>query len=157
MKEKAYSALASVYEDFMDEALLEEWKAYLLTLLKTYSPGKTGLDVACGSGIFTRAEAENGYKVTGVDVSEEMLAAAQEKAIEKRLNIRFLKEDMTKLSSFEKVDFITVVNDGINYIEPKKRVKTFKNFYKCLKKGGVLLFDFSAKYSQRLQIIAIKK
>lgn len=146
MKEKAYSALASVYEDFMDEALLEEWKAYLLTLLKTYSPGKTGLDVACGSGIFTRAEAENGYKVTGVDVSEEMLAAAQEKAIEKRLNIRFLKEDMTKLSSFEKVDFITVVNDGINYIEPKKRVKTFKNFYKCLKKGGVLLFDFSTKY-----------
>ena len=130
MKEKAYSALASVYEDFMDEALLEEWKAYLLTLLKTYSPGKTGLDVACGSGIFTRAEAENGYKVTGVDVSEEMLAAAQEKAIEKRLNIRFLKEDMTKLSSFEKVDFITVVNDGINYIEPKKRVKTFKNFDK---------------------------
>ena len=75
---------------------------------------------------------ENGYKVTGVDVSEEMLAAAQEKAIEKRLNIRFLKEDMTNLSSFEKVDFITIVNDGINYIEPKKRVKTFKNF--CTKK-----------------------
>ena len=146
MKQKAYSALASVYEDFIDKAILDKWSDYLLSLLSTYSHGKSGLDVACGSGIFTRLEAENGYNVTGIDISEEMLISAQEKATEKKLNIAFLLEDMTKLSSFQKVDFITVVNDGLNYIEPQKRVKTFKNFYRCLKKDGVLLFDFSTKY-----------
>ena len=39
--------------------------------------GKTLLDVGCGGGIFSEAMAERGAKVTGIDPSEELIAAAR--------------------------------------------------------------------------------
>lgn len=146
MNNQAYSALASVYEDFMDEELLKNWEDYLDNMLRTESAGKTGLDIACGSGIFTRALYKRGYSVTGIDISEEMLSVAEEKCLAEKANIRFLMQDMKNLKVFEKVDFITVVNDGLNYIQPNDLKKTFSAFFKALKNNGVLLFDFSTAY-----------
>ena len=39
--------------------------------------GKTLLDVGCGGGLFSEAMAERGAKVTGIDPSEELIAAAR--------------------------------------------------------------------------------
>lgn len=60
------------------------------------------LDVACGTGAYTRALAELGYQVTGVDFEEAMIQAAQNKA---RLQDfphppRFLQGDMRCLEDF---------------------------------------------------------
>lgn len=146
MRKTAYSALARVYEDFLEKDLQEKWEAYLLGLISRYASGKTCADVACGSGILTRALKRNGYDVVGVDVSEEMLTVAQEKAGKEGLNIPFVLQDMQALSLLKKPDFITVVNDGLNYVRPDKLTATFKRFKKNLKKGGVLFFDFSTRY-----------
>ncbi|RCJ16096.1 methyltransferase type 11 [Nostoc sp. ATCC 43529] len=76
---KEYDRLASVYD--------RRWKKYIsntLSFLKTWaeiSPLDTVLDVACGTGEFENLLlTENStLKIVGVDISEEMLAIAQEK------------------------------------------------------------------------------
>ena len=51
------------------------------------------------------------------------LLSAQEKSYKEKLNIKYLKGDMKSLKALNKVDFITVINDGINYIENKYLLK----------------------------------
>ena len=55
----------------------------LIKQVETYGiEGKKLLDLACGTGELSIRLAEEGYDVTGVDLSSDMLAVAREKAIE---------------------------------------------------------------------------
>ena len=146
MSGKAYSVLADIYDALTDEELYIKWKNRVLEVLAAYPRFKRGLDVACGSGFFTVAEKKAGYSVTGVDFSREMLEKAQENALKENLSINFIESDMSELKVFEKVDFITVVNDGVNYVSDEKLKKAFSKFYNALNDGGVLYFDFSTAY-----------
>lgn len=146
MTNKPYSALATVYEGVMLKNDYDVWGEYLISLLAEHSKGKNGLDMACGSGYFTRVMKRSGYLVDGVDLSEEMLNEAVGLSRKEGLNLQFRKGDMSTYKNFKKVDFITVVNDGINYIPQEKLLKTFKNFYSLLNGNGVLIFDISSEY-----------
>jgi len=75
-----YSELASYYDK------IYWWKDYaqevdfLLKVLRRYGVrGKRILEVACGTGNHTKLLAATGYRVTGVDVSDDMLAIARRK------------------------------------------------------------------------------
>ncbi len=142
----AYSVLANVYEYLICDCDYDKWSQYVLEKLAQYNDGVSGVDLACGSGFFTRNLAKAGYIVVGVDISQEMLLNAQQVATSQGLNINFLKMDISKLKLFEKVDFATVINDGINYIPQEKLLKTFKTINSNLKKGGIFFFDFSSEY-----------
>lgn len=52
-------------------------------------------DLACGTGNITIPLAKRGYDMTGVDISEDMLNIAREKA--DGLDILFLHQSMTDL------------------------------------------------------------
>ncbi len=142
---KAYSVLSKIYDRLMQDVQIN-WAKHIVELLNVNAKGHTGLDLACGSGYFTRAIKRNGYDVTGVDISPEMLTLAQELSAKERLNINYLNQDISKLKVFKKVDFLTIINDGINYIDPQSLKKAFKAFYAALVTGGVLIFDFSSEY-----------
>ena len=142
----SYTALSKFYEEIIYDDNYKNWMQFILKTVKDNALGNKGLDVACGSGILTRLLKKSGFDVTGIDISQDMLNVALQKSYQEKLNIKYLKEDMKTLKSFEKVDFITVINDGLNYVENKYLLKTFKNFYNCLKKGGVLIFDVSSLY-----------
>ena len=55
-------------------------------------------DLACGTGNITIPLAKRGYDMTGVDISEDMLNIAREKA--DGLDILFLNQSMTDLDLF---------------------------------------------------------
>ena len=143
---KPYENLSKYYEDIINDKEYQDFLNLILNKVKKYSPLINGVDCACGSGLFSRKLKENGFNVVGVDISEEMLQVAKAKSDSLKLNVKYLKQDMKNLKTFEKVGFISVVNDGINYINNLEVKKAFKSFNKCLIKGGFLIFDISTEY-----------
>ena len=144
-----YSVLARFYNNLIEDEDYKRYAKYVAKIIGEYSKCKTGIDAACGSGTITRELKRIGYDVLGVDISEEMLKTAKEITIKERLNVQYLKQDITALKTFNKVGFITCINDGLNYVKSKDLLKTFKSFNKCLLKGGVLVFDVSTEYKMQ--------
>ena len=142
----SYSNLSKFYEKIILDKEYEKWVQSTVLLLKKYVNFGEGIDCACGSGIFTRALKRAGYDVIGVDISNDMLSQAVKNNAKYKVNIEYQLQDIKNLKSFKKVDFITVFNDGLNYVSQGELVKTFKNFKKSLKNNGVLIFDFSSEY-----------
>lgn len=142
---KSYSAIGGVFEYLNSDCDYPKWSQYLIKTLKDKNVGVEGVDVGCGNGYFTRALYKAGYSVKGMDISSEMLSTAIELARKEGVCSEFLTGDITKLRLCGKVDFITAVNDCINYVPQNKLLSTFKGVYSNLKKGGVFLFDISSE------------
>ncbi len=142
-KQSAYVHLAKWFEYLNDDCGYENWSQYLILQLSAY-PVKTGLDVGCGGGFFTRALNKAGYLTTGMDVSAQMLSYAQEQALKEGVRGEYLLGDITKTKLPKRFDFVTAVNDCFNYIPAEKLRAAFKNVGGALKKGGVFLFDVSS-------------
>ena len=143
-KKEAYSHLAKWFEYLNDDCDYENWSQYLILKLKGF-PLTAGLDVGCGGGWFTRAFQRQGYQMTGLDVSPEMLDFAQETAMKQGVRSQYLLGDISKLKLPQRFDFAMAINDCINYIPKTKLRAALKNVRGGLKKGGIFLFDISSK------------
>lgn len=144
----AYSILAKYYDRLMGDF---DYKGYL-KFVGNDLKGE-GVDLACGSGEMTIALAKDGRKMTGIDLSEEMLNVATVKAKKEGVDVKWIRQDISMLELSHKVDFITCVCDGVNYIE-KSRLKDFFDRVKgYLKNDGKFVFDVSSKY-KLTQILA---
>ena len=139
----AYRHLAKWFEYLNDDCGYENWSQYLIDKLRAY-PLFVGLDIGCGGGWFTRAFARQGYLMTGMDVSAEMLNAAQAAALKAGIKGEYLLGDIAKMKLPRRFDFATAINDCINYIPKDKLLPALKNIHGALKKGGVFLFDVSS-------------
>ena len=144
-KQDAYVTLAKWFEYLNDDCGYEKWSQYFIAKLRAY-PVRIGLDIGCGGGWFTRAFARAGYQMTGMDISAEMLDAAQSQAIKEGVRGEYLLGDITRKKLPKRFDFVTAINDCINYIPKDKLGAAFKNVGSALKKGGVFMFDISSKY-----------
>ena len=147
----AYANLAPWFEYLNDDCGYENWSQYLIEKLRAY-PLKTGLDVGCGGGYFTRAFIRSGYETTGMDISAEMLDRAQEEALRTGVRGDYLLGDITKIKLPKRFDFVTAINDCVNYIPKEKLKKAFKNVRSALNKNGVFLFDISSERKFREKI-----
>ena len=143
-KKQAYSHLAKWFEYLNDDCDYENWSQYLIVKLKAF-PLTTGIDVGCGGGWFTRAFQRQGYQMTGMDISAQMLDFAQETAMKQGLRSEYLLGDISKTKLPPRFDFATAINDCVNYIPKTKLRAAFKNVRGGLKKGGIFLFDISSK------------
>lgn len=95
------------------------------------------LDAGCGSGVILLPLIQEGYRLTGIDIDEDMLSYAH-KALndtQTKLYIHDLKEPLGV-----EFDVILMFNDVINYFRGAKTV--LKNLTKALKPEGFILFDF---------------
>ncbi len=143
-RKAAYANLAKWFEYLNDDCGYENWSQYLILKLRRF-PLRSGLDVGCGGGWFTRAFQKSGYTTTGLDKSAEMLNFAQETALKQGVRGEYLLGDITAFRSPKKFDFVTAINDCVNYIPKQKLNAAFKNVYNALRKGGVFLFDISSE------------
>ena len=70
---------AEIYEKIAVPAIFQEWSFWVVDQL-ALSPGEAVLDVACGTGVVAReclAKVGPAGKVTGLDLSDDMLAVAR--------------------------------------------------------------------------------
>ncbi len=142
---QSYSALGGIFEYLNADCDYLTWSQYLLNKIKSAGNYRTGLDVGCGNGYFTRALNEAGYRVDGVDISAEMLSRAKQLAAKEGVRCEFLLGDITKLKVCAKADFCTAVNDCINYV-PKNKLKcAFARIYAATNANGAFFFDISSE------------
>ena len=148
-----WNSMAKAYEEFNNA---EDSYSYCIEwpCIKEMLPdlkGKTVVDLGCGTGIFTfLLEKSEPAKIVGIDLSEEMLKIAGEKAGASGSKAEFVQHDAATCKEVidEPVDFIFSSTTS-HYIENLKQL--FENVAKSLKEGGECLFSvinpvYSAMY-----------
>jgi SAM-dependent methyltransferase len=91
--------------------------------------------------------AQHGFEVTGVDLSDEMLLVANEKAVKLGLSIPLFQQNMAELEGLGQFDCVTIFCDSLNYLRDEEDiVKTFSRVHEHLKEGGLFLFDVHSIY-----------
>lgn len=98
---------ANSYDDLYRDKDYEKECDYLEALFKKfdYKPMRI-LDLGCGTGGHALILAKRGYKVTGVDKSEQMLVLARNKATDAGLDVEFIQGDISKLGLNRKFDAV---------------------------------------------------
>lgn len=143
-----YGKFAYLYDELMKDVPYQEWVQFINGQALMYGlKGKKLLDLACGTGELSIKLAEEGYYVTGVDLSADMLAVANEKAVQKGFSLFFVEQDMAQLEGLEPFDMIGIFCDSLNYLETEGEViQTFERVFQHLKPGGLFLFDVHSIY-----------
>jgi ubiquinone/menaquinone biosynthesis C-methylase UbiE len=95
------------------------------------------LDVGCGTGVMGLLFAEMGHQVTGVDLSEAMMAKAREKAYAQNLSIELRTGDAEHLP-FNDGSFDVVITRHLLWTLPHPEIAP-KEWHRVLAKGGVVL------------------
>lgn len=140
----SYEFLAGCYDAFTYDVDYAAWADYIEKHFKRRGlPGKTVLDLACGTGSLTRELALRGYEMIGVDLSPEMLSEAAEKNRDVgEVPPMFLCQPMEKLDLYGTIDACVCCLDSVNYVtDPKKLQKAFERVHLFLMPGGLFLFD----------------
>ena len=136
---KAYEKLAERYAAMIDTKPHNAYyeRPATLSLLPSIR-GKRVLDAGCGPGAYAQILVKRGAKVVGVDISPKMLRLARERVGNKvELHLADLSRPMRflKRSSFD----IVISPLVMPYI--RDLLPLFKEFYRLLKKRGVLVFS----------------
>ena len=146
--EGAYEALAGCYDEMTGDVNYPAWADYYLKLLQRAGVSPARLcDCACGTGAMSVEFAARGIRVTGADLSGEMLEKAQARAREKGVMAMFVKQDMCQLQMPRPVDALVCACDGVNYLISDDRLNAFfKNAHAAIRPGGALAFDISSAW-----------
>ncbi|WP_409302426.1 class I SAM-dependent DNA methyltransferase [Peribacillus sp. SCS-155] len=75
--------------------------------------GGTIIDLACGTGRLAIPLAKNGYRLIGVDISEEMLEQAKQKS--EGLEIDWVLQDITKMDILEQSELIFMAGNSFQH------------------------------------------
>jgi len=141
-----YSNLSKVYDIFINDYDYEFIIKKIDPILKKNNV-KNILDLACGTGNMTMRLYSRGYNVSGVDISEKMLAIAKEKSSIKNYKIPFFCQDMREFNVNKKFDAIVSFTDGYNYLMSENDIrKSFARVFDSLNDNGVFIFDMSSIY-----------
>lgn len=134
-----YAQLAGVYDavvadpchaglaDFLDELFSADEESVVEIL-----------DVCCGTGLLAAELAARGYRVTGVDASEAMLARARRLLGPHATLIHAALPDLPLETTF---DAATCTLDGFTYLAPAALPPTVEALGRVLKPAGWLVFD----------------
>ena len=142
----SYSFLAGCYDGLTYDVDYAAWADYIEAhFSKAPLPGRTVLDLACGTGSLTRELALRGYEMIGADQSPEMLAQAAEKNRGVApVEPMFLCQPMERLDLYGTIDACVCCLDSVNYVtDPKKLARAFQRVHLFLMPGGLFLFDIN--------------
>ncbi len=144
----SYTDFAYIYDTLMADAQYGERTEYILSLFDKFGQKPTLLlDLACGTGEFSLRLAQKGIEVIGVDMSEDMLSIAREKAFDSEADILFLCQKAEELDLYGTVDGAVCCMDSINHIIDLKNLEeAIKKVALFLEKGCLFIFDVNTPY-----------
>ena len=139
----AYHALAASYDRLTNDVDYRATVDFYLEILKREGLNpRTAVDLACGTGSVAAILAEMGLEVIAVDLSEEMLTVAQQKAQDMANPPRFICQPLQELRLPRAVDLAVCALDSLDYItDPADCAEAIRRTYKALNPGGIFIFD----------------
>ena len=143
-----YTGFAEVYDELMADVDYETWADFYVRLMNHYGiqEGKV-CECACGTGALTIPLYRRGFQMTGVDLSQDMLWIAAQKARSSGIGIPFVRQDMRQLRLHRPMDAVLATCDGVNYLlDDRDLTAFFQAAWQALRPGGGLFFDISTPY-----------
>ena len=135
----AYTRLAGVYDEVVVDPCHGALAGFLDELFGTDDEGVACLlDVCCGTGLLAAELTARGYRVTGVDASEAMLARARHLLGPHATLIHATLPDLPLETAF---DAATCTLDGFTYLAPAALAPTVEAIARVLRPAGWLVFD----------------
>lgn len=144
----SYCDFARFYDELTENVEYEKRCKYIKSFLDKYNiTGKIVLDLACGTCSVSLPLAKCGYKIIGVDLSDEMLEIASEKLFECGCDFSLIKANMSDFALPERVDAAVCSLDSINHLNSSDDVKkAFSCVYNSLKENSIFVFDVNTIY-----------
>ncbi|HMS56583.1 MAG TPA: methyltransferase domain-containing protein, partial [Fimbriimonadaceae bacterium] len=114
---RSFGPIAPFYDVLMAQVPYRMWMSYYLLLLahQVVRPRKV-LDVCCGTGTLCEMLAEEGFNMTGFDLSAAMIERAREKALARGMDIRYECSDAATVELGETFEGAYSFFDSLNYI-----------------------------------------
>jgi ubiquinone/menaquinone biosynthesis C-methylase UbiE len=134
-----YEIMAKYYDEMYSWKDYEKETQRLVEIIGKYksTEGTNLLDVGCGTGAHINYLRQR-YKVTGVDLSEEMLKVARDRF----KDVRFVQQNMASMNVGMKFDIITSLFGSIGHLTTEEEVvNTIKSFSEHLNTGGVVIIE----------------
>jgi SAM-dependent methyltransferase len=131
---------AMYYNLLYEDKNYKEEANYIKKLIKNEQPqGLYILDLGCGTGKHDQIFVEEGFNVTGVDLSNQMISIAKRNEVE---NLRFIHGDARTVKIDKKYDVVVALFHVMSYQVTNEDVASvFKTAAIHLKKGGIFIFD----------------
>ncbi|NLK39783.1 MAG: class I SAM-dependent methyltransferase [Clostridiales bacterium] len=147
---ESYAVLAEIYDILNAEIDYDLWADYIEACFNRYQKRKIELvlDLACGTGKMSTALATRGYDMIGIDISENMLSYARQRAEEEGIdNLLLLCQDMRNFELYGTVDAVVCCLDGINHLtENGDLAQCLASIHNYLVPGGLFVFDVNSPY-----------
>ena len=105
---------AQLYDLFEGPFATGNFLEFYQRQIKLY--GEAVLELGCGSGRLTIPLAKNGVQIKGLDISEEMLNLAKEKAKAANVELDVVKGDMSDFDLQKKFKFIFVPAQSLSHL-----------------------------------------
>lgn len=101
--------------------------------------GGSVLDVGCGTGRVSHILSDEGFEVTGIDISEPLVNEAR--SLFPDVEFRVANVTDTDFES-ETFDYVIFSYYGLDYVLPKSnRIEALREIYRLLKPGGFFVFS----------------
>jgi SAM-dependent methyltransferase len=135
----AYTRLAGVYDEVVVDPCHSAVAGFLDELFAADEKRVADvLDLACGTGLLAAELSALGYRVTGVDASDAMLARARRLLGPRATLIHAALPDLPLETTF---DAATCTLDGFTYLAPADLLPTVEAIARVLRPAGWLVFD----------------
>jgi SAM-dependent methyltransferase len=127
----------------------------LRAFYESTSPGENNrdlLDLCCGTGQLALHFLDNGYRVTGLDLSDAMLDYARQNAAPYLLagQARFVQGDAAHFEFDERFGLVLSTFDALNHLPGWDALKgCFLSVFSVLTPGGIFIFDLNTPLGLR--------
>lgn len=135
--QKSFEYISNYYDLIYEDKDYGKEVTFIESIFNSiHKPGKI-LEIGCGTGNYTKILLERGYKITGLDISENMLIKAKQKCA-----CDFVRGDMRDFVVNGKFDACIAMFAVMGYVtENSDIVKALKNIRAHLEPNGLFVFD----------------
>ena len=108
------------------------------------------VDLGCGTCSLSLPLAKDSFRLTGVDLSEDMLSVAYNKLFDAGCDFSLINDKIEEFEPLSRVDACISTLDTINHIADDADVaKLFSNVFSYLKDDVVFVFDVNTVYKHK--------